>query len=151
MQSLLIKPTPIILTLLLLSFQAPAAPVAIDTSSINADASAQSTLRRIGGTVSSTSRPYEGIGNQIAFLPYLELEHGRFSVSGLNPGYKLRNPPQWDCSTRSNVKHPCEYKHNGSERITPDQLIADNTWVISRVLVQKGMRHYATPGRTDWL
>lgn len=66
---------------------AVAAPVSINTSQID-NGEASSTFS-IGVTPSTTSRPYEGVGDQSAALPYLSARVGNFYIEGLDIGYNL--------------------------------------------------------------
>jgi len=72
-----------------------AAPVSVDTSSTSDNAIRSPSL---GATVSTTTRPYQGIGSQVALLPYFAFARGDFYVSGLNIGYRLNDSKKlrWD-------------------------------------------------------
>ena len=65
-----------------------AAPVTIDSSAIGSSLSDRNT---VGITVSSTTRPYIGIGTQNALLPYFGFSAGKFHISGLTPCYTFVN------------------------------------------------------------
>lgn len=80
----------------IVSQAAIAAPVSINMSQIDGD-KADDTFS-IGVTRSTTSRPYEGIGDQSATLPYFSARSGDFYIEGLDIGYKLssKNKLRWD-------------------------------------------------------
>ncbi len=67
---------------------ANAAPVAIETSTLDKDAGTTSRYG-IGFTSSFAQRPFVGVDVQDASLPYISFNYKDFYVEGLNIGYRL--------------------------------------------------------------
>ena len=67
---------------------ANAAPVAIETSTLDKDAG-NTTNYGIGFTSSFAQRPFVGVDVQDASLPYFSLRYKDFYVEGLNIGYRI--------------------------------------------------------------
>jgi len=74
--------------LLFNTLMANAAPVAIETSTLDKDAGT-TTDYGIGFTSSFAQRPFVGVDVQDASLPYFSLRYKDFYVEGLNIGYRL--------------------------------------------------------------
>jgi MipA family protein len=81
--------TPLLFTLSAISGFSQAAPVPIETATLDIQPETAHSLG-IGFTSSVAERPFVGVGNQKASLPYVMYHYKNFYIEGLNIGYTVR-------------------------------------------------------------
>ena len=79
---------PLVLTFCVIAGVAHAAPVPIETSTLDAKPKSDHTFG-IGFTSSVAQRPFTGVDDQKASLPYVSYRYKQFYIEGLNIGFNL--------------------------------------------------------------